>query len=112
MLRFLIVFIFSIAITNWAYEEVTMFYPGFEDLVSEVSQAISIPTHDAWDKYLDVPKFAHLEKDLTSFFDSRKINFKTDTLLKKKIKVSKLDSSGSPIYEMLAGEDAFLENHI
>jgi len=48
MLRFLLHLAFSIAISNWVYDELVLFDANLKPPLDRISEALRIPTHDQW----------------------------------------------------------------
>jgi len=48
MIRFILGFVASVAITNWAYQEMAVFDPHARNIIDSLSADLTPPTHDKW----------------------------------------------------------------
>jgi hypothetical protein len=48
MVRFLLNLAFSVAITNWVYDELVLLEPNLKVPLDKLTQLITIPTHPHW----------------------------------------------------------------
>lgn len=56
VIRFFVTFAMWMLLGNWVYDEVRVSFPGAIPVVDRAIDALSIPTHDQWDK----EKIAHV----------------------------------------------------
>ncbi len=117
MIRFILGFVLSVAVTNWAYSELIQIDPSFEGVVSEVTEMLAIPTHNEWPS-MDL---AFLLNDAESQFAQGKsyihnlpIFHVTDRLANIKRLVIQKRTGKQPareikLYEMVSGEEIFIK---
>lgn len=50
MVRFLVTFVVWMVFGNWVYDEVQVSFPSVVPSIDRAIEALSVPTHDQWDK--------------------------------------------------------------
>jgi len=50
MYRFVFHFFLTLLLTNWAYREILLVAPEFDQLASKVTTTFQIPTHEKWEE--------------------------------------------------------------
>lgn len=124
MIRFILGFVLSIVITNWAYDELKLIDPTIEDAVAEATQILNLPTHDKWPfpKDFDLAALSSFEPinvfSIQDYLPDLKIFNVTDRLRNiRRIVIQK--RRNQPVqpavpqqkpYEMVSGEEIFIKH--
>ncbi|RMD85319.1 MAG: hypothetical protein D6808_05490 [Candidatus Dadabacteria bacterium] len=109
MVRFAVLFLISLSLSNWAYNEMTLVYPPFERFFTELCDAIAIPTHDKWGEIRGSEAFGIAREELSdvaSLLNEYLGGSYTRRYKRANLTAKKRDGV---LYQMLSGEEAFHE---